>query len=47
MKRTSPHWLTVRVGRDAAAGLATRARFVLDGPEQMAWLLDRLLGARP
>jgi trehalose 6-phosphate phosphatase len=34
------HWLTVRVGRDAAA---SHARFRIDGPADMALLLDRVL----
>lgn len=36
--RAPPHWLTLRVGRDAAS----RARFYLDSPAEMALLLDRL-----
>ena len=35
------HWLTVRVGRDDPA---SRARFFLDGPNEMALLLERMLG---
>lgn len=35
-----PHWLTLRVGRGDAA---TRARFFLDSPREMASLLDRML----
>jgi len=42
-----PDWLTVRVGRDAAS----QAHFFLDGPNEMAMLLDRILAllgsARP
>lgn len=34
------HWLTVRVGRDDPH---TRAHFVLDGPHEMASLLQRML----
>jgi trehalose 6-phosphate phosphatase len=34
------HWLTVRIGRE---DLASRARFCLDGPEEMAVLLERVL----
>ena len=35
-----PDWLTLRVGRDDAASCA---RFFLDGPHEMAMLLDRML----
>jgi trehalose 6-phosphate phosphatase len=35
-----PHWLTVRVGRDDPT---SRAHFGLDGPQDMALLLDRML----
>ncbi len=35
-----PHWLTVRVGRDA---VRSQARFGVDSPVEMARLLDRLL----
>lgn len=35
------HWLTVRVGRDDPA---SRARYFLDGPNEMALLLERMLG---
>jgi len=35
-----PQWLTLRVGRD---DLNSRARFCLDGPQQMALLLERVL----
>jgi trehalose 6-phosphate phosphatase len=39
--RAAPeHWLTLRVGRDAAR---TDARYFLDGPQEMALLLDRML----
>ena len=34
------HWLTVRIGRDDPA---SRANFGLDGPQDMALLLDRVL----
>jgi trehalose 6-phosphate phosphatase len=34
-----PGWLTVRVGRDDPS---SRAQFVLDGPHEMATLLDRI-----
>jgi trehalose 6-phosphate phosphatase len=34
-----PGWLTIRVGRDYPA---SRAQFVLDGPHEMALLLDRI-----
>jgi trehalose 6-phosphate phosphatase len=34
------HWLTLRIGRDDAA---SRARFGLDGPQEMALLLERML----
>ena len=34
------HWLTVRVGRD---GVASKARFCVDGPSEMPVLLDKLL----
>ena len=37
-ERAPPHWLTLRVGRDAAS----RARFYLDSPAEMAMLLERL-----
>lgn len=37
-----PHWLTVRVGSDDAP---TRARFFLDRPAEIAYLLDRILVA--
>jgi hypothetical protein len=36
--RAPTHWLTLRVGRDAAS----RARFFLDSPAEMAMLLERL-----
>lgn len=36
--RAPSHWLTLRVGRDAAS----RARFFLDSPTEMAMLLQRL-----
>jgi trehalose 6-phosphate phosphatase len=35
-----PHWLTLRVGRE---DLNSRARFCLDGPQEVALLLDRIL----
>lgn len=35
------HWLTVRVGRDERA---SQARFFVDGPAQVAQLLERLVG---
>lgn len=35
-----PHWLTLRVGRDDPN---SRARFYVDGPQQMALLLERVL----
>lgn len=35
-----PHWLTLRIGRDDPG---SRARFGLDGPQEMALLLDRML----
>lgn len=35
-----PHWLTLRVGRD---DLSSRARFCLEGPQEMALLLERVL----
>ncbi len=35
-----PHWLTVRVGRDEHP---CSARFYVDGPEQVALLLERLV----
>ncbi|MDO9285939.1 MAG: trehalose-phosphatase [Aquabacterium sp.] len=35
-----PHWLTLRIGRDDPG---SRARFGLDGPQEMALLLDRIL----
>lgn len=35
-----PDWLTVRIGRDDPA---SRARFSLDSPEEMALLLERML----
>jgi len=34
------HWLTVRIGREDPA---CRARFCLDGPQEMALLLERVL----
>jgi trehalose 6-phosphate phosphatase len=34
------HWLTIRVGRDDAS---SRARYVLDGPHEMAMLLERIV----
>ena len=34
------HWLTLRIGRDDPA---CRARFYLDGPQEMEMLLDRVL----
>jgi trehalose 6-phosphate phosphatase len=34
------HWLTLRIGRDDPASLA---RFGLDGPHEMAMLLERVL----
>ena len=37
-ERAPPHWLTLRVGRDAAS----HARFYLDSPAEMAMLLERL-----
>ncbi|ODU10464.1 MAG: trehalose-phosphatase [Rubrivivax sp. SCN 71-131] len=37
-ERAPAHWLTLRVGRDAAS----RARFYLDSPTEMAMLLERL-----
>lgn len=39
-----PEWLTLRVGRDDPT---SRARFVLDGPGEVARLLDRLLALLP
>lgn len=36
--RAPAHWLTLRVGRDAAS----RARFYLDSPTEMAMLLERM-----
>lgn len=36
--RAEPHWLTVRIGLDPAS----RAMFRLDGPHELAALLDRL-----
>ncbi len=38
-----PHWLTVRVGLPAAPQPPSLARFALDGPEDMAQMLDQLL----
>ena len=35
-----PHWLTLRIGRDDRD---SRARFCLDGPQEMALLLERVL----
>ena len=35
-----PHWLTLRIGRDDPG---SRARFGLDGPQEMALLLERIL----
>lgn len=35
-----PHWLTLRVGRDDPG---SRARFCLDGPQEMTLLLERVL----
>lgn len=35
-----PHWLTLRVGRD---DLGSRARFCIDGPQEMALLLGQVL----
>ncbi|RZJ07222.1 MAG: trehalose-phosphatase [Rubrivivax sp.] len=35
-----PHWLTLRVGRDDPS---SRARFYIDGPQEMALLLERVL----
>jgi trehalose 6-phosphate phosphatase len=35
-----PHWLTLRIGRDDPASVA---RFGLDGPHEMAMLLERVL----
>ncbi|MCE4554133.1 trehalose-phosphatase [Pelomonas cellulosilytica] len=35
-----PHWLTLRVGRDDPG---SRARFCLEGPQQMALVLERVL----
>jgi trehalose 6-phosphate phosphatase len=35
-----PHWLTLRIGRDDPG---SHARFGLDGPQEMALLLDRIL----
>lgn len=37
-----PHWLTLRVGRDDPA---SRARFCLEGPQEMALLLGRVLAS--
>ena len=37
----APDWLTVRVGRPE---VASHARFYLHGPQEMALLLDRVLG---
>jgi trehalose 6-phosphate phosphatase len=34
------HWLTLRIGRDDPA---SRAHFCLDGPQEMAMLLERML----
>lgn len=39
-----PHWLTLRVGRGDAA---SRARYFLDSPREMALLLDRMLAMLP
>ena len=36
-----PHWVTVRVGPLPSAG--TAAQFILDGPQEMAVLLQRML----
>lgn len=35
-----PHWLTLRIGREDST---SRARFCLDGPQEMALLLERVL----
>jgi len=35
-----PDWLTVRIGRDHPA---SRARYFLDSPAEMAMLLERML----
>jgi trehalose 6-phosphate phosphatase len=35
-----PTWLTIRIGRDDAA---SRAQFFLDGPDEVALLLERML----
>lgn len=43
-ERAPPHWLTLRVGRE---DLGSHARFVLDGPGEVAQLLDRLLALLP
>lgn len=37
-ERAPPHWLTLRVGRDAPS----QARFYLDSPAEVAMLLERL-----
>lgn len=39
-----PHWLTVRIGRDAPA---SRARYGLDGVDEVAPLLERMLAHLP
>ena len=38
------HWLTLRVGRDDPT---SRARFCIEGQQQMAFLLDRILSLCP
>lgn len=43
-RRAPDHWLTLRVGRE---DLNSKARFVLDGPGEVAQLLDRLLALLP
>jgi trehalose 6-phosphate phosphatase len=39
-----PSWLTIRIGRDDSA---SRAQFFLDGPDEMALLLERMLTLLP
>jgi trehalose 6-phosphate phosphatase len=41
-ERALPHWLTVRIGRDAPG---SRARFFLSDHSEMEALLDAMLGA--
>jgi trehalose 6-phosphate phosphatase len=42
-RHAPPAWLTVRVGRDAPPGQRSAARFVLDGPAELPWVLDTML----